>query len=25
MEKVRLTLKFAPEDFEIARIDKTLG
>lgn len=25
MEKVRLTLKFAPEDFEITRIDKTLG
>lgn len=25
MEKVRLTLKFAPEDFEIARIDKALG
>ncbi len=25
MEKVRLTLKFAPEDYEIARIDKTLG
>lgn len=25
MEKVRLTLKFAPENFEIARIDKTLG
>jgi len=25
MEKVRLTLKFAPEDFEIARINKTLG
>ncbi len=25
MEKVRLTLKFAPEDFEIARIDNTLG
>ncbi len=25
MEKVRLTLKFAPEDCKIARIDKTLG
>lgn len=25
MEKVRLTLKFAPEDCEIARIDKALG
>lgn len=25
MEKVRLTLKFAPEDYEIARINKTLG
>lgn len=25
MEKVRLTLKFAPENYEIARIDKTLG
>lgn len=25
MEKVRLTLKFAPEDYEFARIDKTLG
>ena len=25
MEKVRVTLKFAPEDYEIARIDKTLG
>lgn len=25
MEKARLTLKFAPEEFEIARIDKTLG
>ena len=25
MEKVRLMLKFAPEDFEIARINKTLG
>lgn len=25
MEKVRLTLRFAPEDFQIARIDKTLG
>lgn len=25
MEKVRLTLRFAPEEVEIARIDKTLG
>lgn len=25
MEKVRVTLKFAPEEYEIARIDKTLG
>ena len=25
MEKVRVTLKFAPEDFKIVRIDKTLG
>lgn len=25
MEKVRVTLKFAPEDYKIARIDKTLG
>ena len=25
MEKVRTTLKFAPEDYEIMRIDKTLG
>jgi len=25
MEKVRVTLKFAPEDYEIARIDKILG
>lgn len=25
MEKVRVTLKFAPEDYEIIRIDKTLG
>ena len=25
MEKVRLTLKFAPEDYQITRIDKTLG
>ncbi len=25
MEKARLTLKFAPEDFKIARIDNTLG
>jgi len=25
MEKVRTTLKFAPENYEIARIDKTLG
>lgn len=25
MEKVRVTLRFAPENFEIARIDKTLG
>lgn len=25
MEKVRLTLKFAPEDCKIARIDRTLG
>lgn len=25
MEKVRVTLKFAPEDFKIMRIDKTLG
>lgn len=25
MEKVRVTLKFAPEDFEITRINKTLG
>lgn len=25
MEKVRVTLKFAPEEYEIMRIDKTLG
>lgn len=25
MEKVRTTLKFAPEDYEISRLDKTLG
>ena len=25
MEKVRTTLKFAPEDYEIMRIDRTLG
>ncbi len=25
MEKVRLTLRFAPEDYKVTRIDKTLG
>ena len=25
MEKVRLTLKFAPEDYEVTRINKTLA